>query len=119
MRARCPTNVKSPHPIVMVDDRPAMHDAAALVLAGEFEIVGLPLRGYRLLATEPVSGRLGVANASLNFDGQVLDLQVLVRSLGEVRGGVLNSARDGFVPGAVVTVIFGAMCGVPHLSGQP
>ena len=71
---------------------------------GAFEVIGLPLGAYRLIATEPVSGRLGVATTSLGFDGQVVDLILLVRSLGEVRGGVLNSARSGFVPGAVVTL---------------
>ncbi len=77
---------------------------ASTDLNGDFEVVGLPLGNYRLIANEPVSGQLATANAIINFDGQIVDTLLIVRSLGEVTGSVLNSTRDGFVAGAVVTL---------------
>jgi len=70
---------------------------------GRFEVVGMPLGNHRLIGTDPVSGIIGSASVQLSTDGQVRDILLVVRSLGEISGLVINSTGDGFVPGATVT----------------
>ena len=77
---------------------------ASTGINGEFEFNGLPLRSYRIVATDPVNGRLATANTLLNNNGDERDLLLVVRPVGEIRGNVLNATRTGFVPGAVVTL---------------
>ncbi len=69
---------------------------------GNFEVIALPLGNYRLIGTDPVSGRIGSATLQLSANGQAREITLVVRSLGTIRGQVLNSAQDGFVTGAQV-----------------
>ncbi|HKS37006.1 MAG TPA: Ig-like domain-containing protein, partial [Verrucomicrobiae bacterium] len=73
---------------------------------GAFFVGGLPLGTYRLSSQDPVTGIGASLNVILNFDGQTNDVLLVEQSRGEVRGFVVNSYGNGFVPGAQVTISF-------------
>lgn len=69
---------------------------------GAFELAGLPVGTYFLVARHPVSGRLGLAEARLGGTNATLRVLLKERPLGEVFGSVL--AADGTNGVAGVTV---------------
>jgi hypothetical protein len=71
---------------------------------GTFEVVGVPLGTYRLVSQDPVSGIGAVLSVTLNFDGQVRQVQLIEQARGEIIGAVINSYGTGTVPGAQVTL---------------
>jgi hypothetical protein len=71
---------------------------------GIFEAAGLPLGTYRLVSSDPISGRGAVANVTLNVAGEVRPVQLVEQSLGEITGAVLDGYGTAFVSGAKVTL---------------
>ncbi len=77
---------------------------AATDVAGAFEIEGIPLGNYRIVAQDPVNGRLAIGEASVGFEGERVEVLLRVRRLAEVHGAVISGFGDALVPGATVTL---------------
>ncbi|MCC5805059.1 MAG: carboxypeptidase regulatory-like domain-containing protein [Opitutales bacterium] len=71
---------------------------------GRFEVSGLPLNTYRVLAIDAATGRYALRNATLSTDGQTVNVTLGVQTTGELTGSVINSQRTGTVSGANVTL---------------
>jgi hypothetical protein len=72
--------------------------------AGAFTVTGLPLGNYRVVSQNPVTGNGAVLTVTLSYNGEVKQVVLVEQARGEVQGTVINSYRDGFVPGATVTL---------------
>ncbi len=73
-------------------------------VSGRFSVSGVPLGTYRLLSSDPVSGRLASTTVTLATDGEVRNVQLIEQALGEVTGTVFNSYGTGVVASARVTL---------------
>lgn len=71
---------------------------------GAFEVSGLSLGPYKIVAREPVSGRAALASATLSFDGQVADVALTELAQGDLQGTVFQSGESGPIAGATVTL---------------
>lgn len=71
---------------------------------GAFQASGLPLGAYRVVAREPVSGRVAVAYATLAFDGQVVVVLLSELPQGELQGTVFQDGEAQPIGGALVTL---------------
>jgi len=72
--------------------------------SGRFSVAGVPLGTYRLLSSDPVTGRLATTTVTLATDGEVRNVQLIEQALGEVTGTVFNSYGTGVVASARVTL---------------
>ena len=72
--------------------------------SGAFAIDALPMGTFRLESSDPVTGRAGRLTFQLQVPGEVRQLQLFERSLAEVTGTVVNSARTGPAAGARVSI---------------
>ncbi len=70
---------------------------------GSFEISGLPLNTYFLLARNPVSGRLATAAVRLIQAEEVRQIVLVEQSLGDIHGTVLTGEGTQGIPGATVS----------------
>ena len=70
--------------------------------AGRFEVAGIPLGTYRLVAQNQVTGVGALANVTLAVDGEIRDVLLVEQARGEIQGFVVNGYGTGFVPGANV-----------------
>lgn len=71
---------------------------------GRFELDGIPLGTYRLVTQDPVSGIGAIATVTLSVVGETQEVLLVEQFRGEVRGLIINSYGNGFVPGATVTL---------------
>ncbi|CAB1056387.1 Flagellar hook-length control protein FliK, partial [Olavius sp. associated proteobacterium Delta 1] len=71
---------------------------------GQFQVDYVPLGSFTVTALDPVTGRSGVTNGSLSYDGQVAVADVVWVERGDVRGAVLTHSGQAPVPGAIVTL---------------
>ena len=71
---------------------------------GRFEVIGLPLDTYRLVSSDPVSGRAAVLTVVLGNPDEIREIQLVEQALGEIKGAVVNSYGSGYVPNAQVTI---------------
>ena len=69
---------------------------------GSFEIVGLPVDSYVLVARNPVSGRLAIAEVRLNHAQEIRRVTLVERPLGEIHGTVLSGDGTQGIAGASV-----------------
>jgi len=72
--------------------------------AGKFLIEGIPLGTYQLVTQDPVTGVGAVTTVSLNVQGEVRDVTLVEQFRGELKGFVVDSYGNSFVPGARVTL---------------
>lgn len=71
---------------------------------GRFELVGVPLGSFLVRAQDPVNGRAAAERVTLSSNGQVVDVALIVRAVGEITGAVIASSGGAFVPAASVTL---------------
>ncbi len=79
-----------------------VYASAPTAADGTFELAGLPLDNYFLVARNPVSGRLAAAEARLTQDGEVRRITLVERPLGEIHGIVLSGDGTQGLSGASV-----------------
>lgn len=73
---------------------------------GRFQVDNVPLGTYELVGQQPVTGQWATRNVILATDGQIEDVLLVVRTLGDLTGSVASSYGDGFVTGAYVQATF-------------
>lgn len=71
---------------------------------GRFEIQGIPLGGYRLLASDPVTGLAASGFVTLSKDGETRDVVLVEQGRGEVRGLVIGNFGTNVAAGLKVTL---------------
>jgi hypothetical protein len=74
---------------------------------GVFQVAGVPLGSYRLVAQDPVNGIGAIRQVSLSYDGEIQEIQLVEQARGEVVGAVISSYGNSYVPGASVTITVG------------
>ncbi|RIL00281.1 MAG: hypothetical protein DCC71_18835, partial [Proteobacteria bacterium] len=77
---------------------------AATDADGRFEVAGVPLGTHRVVAQDALTGRLGIASVPLTAAGQIAEVLVVERALGELFGAVIDGFGSRSVPGAHVTL---------------
>lgn len=71
---------------------------------GQFLATGVPLGTYRVVATDPVTGRSAVANATLTYVDQVVTVPLTEQLQGIVRGQVFQQGKSSSIAGAEVSL---------------
>src|SRR5439155_7841236 len=73
---------------------------------GRFQLGGIPLATYRIVAKDPVTGRSGSATATLSFDGETNNVLVVeqIQFRGEIAGHVIHKSGTGVVANVAVTL---------------
>lgn len=71
---------------------------------GRFEMQGIPLGSYRLLASDPVTGLAASGFVTLSKDGETQSVVLVEQGRGEVRGLVIGNYGTNVAPGLKVTL---------------
>ena len=85
--------------IALERDREAIGFATADA-DGRFRFPDVPLGTYRLVGTDPVSGRYGLGGAVLDTVGSTVEVIVVEQDLGDIEGIVIDGRGTGVVAGA-------------------
>ncbi len=73
---------------------------------GVFQFQGVPLGGYTITSSDPVTGANAIGGATITFNGQIANVLLVERAVGTVSGSVLSPFGTGFVSDANVTISF-------------
>ncbi len=71
---------------------------------GAYRVDGLPMGSYRVFASDPGTGQFAIRNTTLSANGDEREVNLVVATVGELAGRVINEDRSAAVGGVTVTL---------------